>query len=387
MKYSKVLAIAAALFSSPLHAEEVKIGELHPITGPLSFFGLPMSRAMQLAVEQINTTGGIDVSGTKYTIGLLTGDTQANPTIGVAALKKLTAEGATYLVGPLHGAVAPALKPIVERDESLTLIVDGATPDGLPTGKNIFRNQTTVQGFTKPIITHAGDKKIKTIAFITDRYHTAQISSEEADIASFSAVGTEVVAREYMKLGDTDFSAQLTKIVAAKPESILFRTYPNEAALMTKQARQLGYEGTIIWVVLAPPATVLKNISSAEMEGVLNGYPPAAEDLAKLGEVNAKAFVEAYKAKFGDAPGELSALSYDAVYIIKAAIEKAGSIDNKVVNQVLAGIQLSEIPELVNVYKAQPDGRLFNNAGQADFQGVVHVWKDGHWVPLSAASN
>ena len=372
------LAISGFL---PAKAAELMIAEVHPITGPAAFYGLPMSQAIQLAVEQINASGGIKAGGEVYSLRLISGDTQGSPTIGVAALRKVLGEGAKYVIGPLSSGVAPALKPIIDSNPGVTQIIDGTIADGLLNGRNVFRNQTTIDGFNGPQLMIAKAKRYSSVALMTDRFHSGNMTSEAQFVSALEKQGNAVVDRQYFKLGDTDFSAQLTNIVAKKPEALMLRGYPNENALMTKQARQLGYRGQVIWAALAPPATVTKNISNAEMNGVLNGYPPEISDYIRMGRESARVVGDAFKKKFGTEPGELSALSYDAVFILKSAIEKAGSIQNEAVNAALFKLKLDELPKLVNMYEAHADGRLFNNQGQVLFPGTPHIWSDGKWLP------
>jgi branched-chain amino acid transport system substrate-binding protein len=378
-----MLAVAGALAIStlPVRAAELLVGEIHPITGPASFYGAPMSNAIKLAIKEINDAGGIKAGGESYTLTLLSGDDQGNPTTGVAALRKVIGDGAKYIFGTLASGVAPALKPVMDANPDVTQIVDGTLAPGIVNGKNIFRNQTTQLGYDAPIVDLVKFKKYKTVAVMTDRFHSGNMGNEQKIVDAMTANGAEVVAREYLKLNDTDFSAQLTNIAAKKPDAIVLRTYPNEAALITKQSRQLGYEGQIIWNALSPPATVLKNISDAEMNGILNGYAPEISDYVALGEANAIRMADAYKAMFNADPGELSALSYDAVYILKAAIEKAGSVENDKVNAALQQLKVADLPNLVNPYQAHPDGRLFDDEGEVIFTGTPHIWKDGRWHP------
>lgn len=378
-----LLAVAGTLTlaSLPARSAELLVGEIHPITGPASFYGAPMSNAIKLAIKEINDAGGIKAGGESYTLTLLSGDDQGNPTIGVAALRKVIGDGAKYIFGTLASGVAPALKPVMDANPGVTQIVDGSLAPGVVNGKNIFRNQTTQLGYDTPIVDLVKYKQYKTVAVMTDRFHSGNMGNEQKIVDAMTANGAEVVAREYLKLNDTDFSAQLTNIAAKKPDAIVLRTYPNEAALITKQSRQLGYEGQIIWNALSPPATVLKNISDAEMEGILNGYAPEISDYVALGEEKAIRMAEAYKAMFNSEPGELSALSYDAVQILKAAIEKADSVDNEKVNAALQQIKVSEVPSLVNPYEAHPDGRLFDDQGEVIFSGTPHIWKGGRWHP------
>lgn len=387
-KHSAFAVVTALLLSgAQSNSAELVIGEIHPLSGSASFYGLPMSEAIQLAVEEINEAGGVKVGGDSYKLLLVSGDDQGNATVGVAALRKIIGGGAKYIIGPLPSGVAPALKPIFDANPNVTQIIDGTIAEGLLNGKNVFRNQTTPDGFSLPSLRIAGAKKYERVALITDRLQVGYISREGDFIAKLKDQGNKVVAKEYMKLGDTDFSAQLTNIIAAKPNAILIRAYPNESALMTKQARRLGFEGQIIWSALAPPETVMKNISNEEMQGVLDGFPSEASDLAATGHEPAIKMAKAFRKKFGKGPGELSGLSYDAVYILKAGIEKAGSVENEKVNKALFSLKLDELTNLANIYEPYPDGRLFDDSGQALLPGAAHIWADGRWAPFNLGSN
>lgn len=376
------LSVCLAVGLSPVAAQEITIGDLHPITGPATFYGLPESRGIQLAAEQINAAGGVKVGDKTYKLKIMTEDDQASPTVGVAALRKLMSANVRYIIGPLSSGVAPALKPIIERSPNVTQIIDGVIADGMTNGKNIFRNQATVTGYNLAVTDLFAAKKFPTVAMMTDRFHAGFMGSQQQLSADLKKLGSNVVAEEYYKLNDTDFSAALTNLKGKNPAVLLIRGYPAEGALITKQARQLGYTGQVVWEMVSPPSTVLKNITAAEMEGVYNCIPPTTEDYIKLGDEKVKALEGAYKAKFNENPGELTILSYDAVHILKAAFEKAGSIENDAVNKALAQLKVDEIPALVTKYTPQPDGRLFDDMGQVNLRGVVSIWKGDSWEPV-----
>jgi branched-chain amino acid transport system substrate-binding protein len=188
-----------------------------------------------------------------------------------------------------------------------------------------------------------------------------------------------VVAQEFFKLRDTDFSAQMTNALAAQPDALIVRGYGDESTLITKAARQFGFKGPIIWQSQAPADTVLKNISAGEMQGVISMYPATAGEYAQRGSKTAAALVDAFRKKFNTVPGELSPFSYDAVFMLKAAIRKAGSVDNAAVNGALATLTAADVPELVNRYELGPGGRLFDDKGQVKVYGIAHVWKGNDW--------
>lgn len=375
-----------AFAAVPAAAQEIAIGDLHPITGPATFYGLPESRAIQLAAEQINAAGGVKVGDKTYRLKIVTEDDQASPTVGVAALRKLISADVRYIIGPLASGVAPALKPIIERNDKVTQLIDGSIADDLTNGKNIFRNQATVSGYNFAVTELFRERKFPSLAVMTDRFHAGFMGSQPKLAADLKALGANILGEEFYKLGDTDFSAALTNLKGKNPAVLLIRGYPAEGALITKQARQLGFNGQIIWEMVSPPSTVLKNITAAEMEGVFNAIPPTTEDYVKLGDPKAIALEAAYKAKFGEAPGELTILSYDAVHILKVAFEKARSLDNAAVNAALRELKVADIPALVTRYTPQPDGRLFDDKGQVDLRGVVSVWKGNGWQPLGKLS-
>ena len=377
------LSLAFGLAATAAQAEEILIGELHPLTGPASFYGIPESQGIQLAVDEINAAGGVKIGNQTHTLRLMAEDDQSNPTSAVAALKKLTTSDVRFIIGPLGSGVAPALFPIIDADENLTQIVDGTIAEGVTNGRNIFRNQANVGQYDLAVVDLFAARKFPTVAMMTDRFHAGFMGTQPALGEALTALGSKVVAEEHYKLGDTDFSAAMTKLASLKPEVLLIRGYPAEGALITKQARQLGFEGQVVWEMVSPPSTVLKNISAAEMEGVFNCIPPTTEDYIALGEEKAIAFEKAYQAKFGTNAGELSTLSYDAVYILKAAFEKAGSTENKAVNEALSQLRLDEVPQLISGYVAHEDGSLFNDMGQVNLRGAVSVWQGEGWKPVT----
>ena len=138
-KHLLAAAVAAAIAGQAGAAETVRIGELHPITGPASYYGLPESQAIRLAAEQINAGGGLDVGGETRMLEIVSGDTQASPTGGVAALRKLMADGVQIIIGPLSSGVAPALTPIIASAD-VVQIVDGSIAEGLTDARRMFRN-------------------------------------------------------------------------------------------------------------------------------------------------------------------------------------------------------------------------------------------------------
>ncbi|SEQ23656.1 amino acid/amide ABC transporter substrate-binding protein, HAAT family [Faunimonas pinastri] len=375
-------AIAALLAGgSTVQAEELVLGEIHPITGPASFYGLVMSQTLKMNAEQANAAGGIDIGGKKYQISIDTGDDQAQATKGVAAFRKLLADNVHFVIGPLASAVAPAIKPVIDARPDVLQIIDGSIADGVVNGKNSFRVQADADTYNDAAIDYLKSKGIKSSAILTDRGHQGFRMSEQRMMKSLKNAGVNIAAQEYFQMGDTDFSAQITKLAASQSEALILRGYPGEGALITKQAQQLGYKGQIVWEMGAPPSTVMKNIPATQMDGVVNCIPRMMADYIRLNVPNAIKVADAFHARYGKDAGENAAFSNDAFWILTTAMQKAGGVEPGKVAAVLKDLKVTDVPNLIIQYKPQENGLLFKN-GQAHPPSACQIWHGENWASL-----
>lgn len=368
---------ATAISTPSANAAELVIGELHPITGQASYYGIPMSRGMQLAIKQINDQGGLKIGDETYQVRLETGDDQATGVAGVAATRKLIANSVKYIIGPQSSPVASAVAPIM-KSADVVQIIDGSTAENIVNNVNTFRTTVTAGTYDDAVVKIADIRKSQTIALLTNRLAAGFMVTEKDLVAKLEKGSHKVVSQSYFKVGDTDFSAQITQIMQLKPDALFLRDAPVEDALITKQARQLGYKGDIVWEVNAPATTVVKNITDEDMNGVYNGIPPKTDYFVDRKTPAAMALREAYKAMFNADLGENSAISYDSANLLFVALQKAKSTDPKAVAEALKTVKVSEIPRLVTEFVPQKDGLLFEE-GQAKLPTLAQVWKDGAW--------
>lgn len=376
--------LGASIFTLPAGASaaELVIGELHPITGAASFYGVPMSRGIQLAVEGVNAKGGLQIGGQTLQVRLESGDDQASGVVGVAALKKLIAGGVKFVIGPQSSPVASAVKPIMESNRGVVQIVDGSTANGITNGRNSFRTTVTAGAYDDAVMKIANLQKYSSLVVMTNRLAEGFMASERDFVAALNDAGHKVLAQSYFKVGDTDFSAQVTQALALQPAALVLRDGPAEDAIITKTARQQGYKGEIVWEVNAPASTVIKNISDVDMDGVMNGLPPHTDDYVRDGIPNAVALAKAYRDRFAAEPGENTAISYDSANILFAAMRKAGSVDPAAVSKALTELTRADVPELVGAYEPQDDGHIFKS-GQTKLPTLVQTWHNGGWHVVS----
>ena len=169
-----------------------------------------------------------------------------------------------------------------------------------------------------------GAKKVAVMANSSDDYSDG---IAKAFVAKAQELGLEVVGDERYGADDTDFKTQLTKINAAGPDVIMFPDYYEKVALITNQARQIGFTGPMLgdgWdgvlTSLGENASVVDNcyFSCHYFIGdTVSRLPPA---------------ISGYRSLYNEDPTAFSAtLGYDSVYIMKAAIEKAGTTDKAAV--------------------------------------------------------
>ncbi|SEQ23799.1 amino acid/amide ABC transporter substrate-binding protein, HAAT family [Faunimonas pinastri] len=362
-------------------AADLVVGELHPITGQASYYGLPMSKGIQLAIQQVNAAGGLKVGNETYQLKLSTGDDQATGVAGVAALRKLIANGVHFIIGPQSSPVASAVSPIMKSHPDVLQIIDGSTANGIVNGRNTFRTTVTAGTYDDAVVKIAGMKTYKSVALLTNRLAAGFMETEGEIVKKLESAGHKVVDRSYFKVGDTDFSAQLTRVLSLNPDALYLRDAPVEDALITKQAKLLGYKGDIVWEVNAPATTVVKNIDDADMNGVLNGIPPKFDFYMKEGGPAAKALEGAYKQAYGSEPGENTGISYDSANILFTAMQKAGSVEPRAVAEALKNVKVADVPKLVTRFEPHEDGLLFKD-GQAHLPTLAQVWKDGDWRPI-----
>ena len=131
--------------------------------------------------------------------------------------------------------------------------------------------------------------------------------------------GSEIVLKEPHEIGTKDFTAVLTKVVALKPDLIFFPAYIAEGAPLVRQARELGYKGALMGTD-AMYTPELPSLAGSAADGV---YAPAFFHPGDT-RPEARAYVEAYRAKYSELPEAYGANSYDGANLIFEAIRKGG---------------------------------------------------------------
>lgn len=320
--------------------DSVKIGVIGPLSGSLATYGESTTNGIKLAIDEINAAGGV-LGGRKLeVIGYL--DDKGDSTEGANAFNKLVADGAKAILGSVTSGVTAGLATLADS-EGMLLLTPTATADTVTDGvKGVFRAcfRDSFQGeVAAKIAAKLGVKKVAILYASGDTYSSGLY---EAFKAAATTLGLEIVATESSSsTSDTDYTTQLTNIVASGAELIFAPYYYDSVGpYIVPQARAAGFTGYFIgadgWD--GTQNTMVEDKSLYNKCFYTNHYAP--DDPSEL----VQGFVTKYTETFGAASlTALAALGYDAAYMLKDAIEAAGTDDTAAIITALYGISFSGV--------------------------------------------
>ena len=318
-------------------AETIKIGALGPLTGSVAIYGISATNGLKLAVDEINANGGI--LGKQIELNLL--DEKGDSTEAVNAYNKLVDWGMVALIGDITSKPSVAVAEVAAQDGIPMITPTGTQLNITEAGSNIFRVCFTDPYQGEVLAKFTKDKLgAKTVAIISNNSSDYSDGVANAFAKEAEAQGIQVVAREGYSDGDKDFKAQLTKIAQQNPDVLFVPDYYEQDGLIAIQAREVGIKS----VIVGPDGWdgVVKTVdpsSYAAIEDVFFANHYSTKDSSE----KVQNFIKNYKEKYNDEPSAFSALSYDAAYILKAAIEKAGSTDKEAVAKAIKEIEFDGI--------------------------------------------
>lgn len=320
--------------------EEIKIGGVGPVSGEAATFGVSTREGDELAVEEWNAKGG--VLGKK--IRLIFEDDKGDPAEAATVYTKLIDQDKVVaIVGTVMSKCSLAGAPIAQAKGVPMISPTSTNPKVTEVGDYIFR-ACFIDPFQGTVganfaYNDLGVRKAGAIFDIGNDY-TKGLAEFFRD--QFLKLGGEIVGFESHPTGATDFKAQLTNIIKAGAELIYISDYYNDAGLIMKQARELGFKGYFLggdgW-----DSPKLFEIGGDAVEGGFFTNHFSKDD--QRPEV--QEFVKKYKEKFGHDPDALAALAYDAMNIMLTAIQNAGSTDGAKIKDALKNIKFNAVSGVI----------------------------------------
>src|SRR5271165_5566240 len=326
------LALALALALAPSFSAAtaaIKLGEVDPLTGGVSQFGIGCHRGFVLAFEQINAEGGI----LGQQIELVTEDDQSKPGQSATAVRKLiTQDKVLAILGDATSSATLEAAPIAQADKIPMITPTATNPRITKVGDFIFR-VCFLDEFQGRVLARFAREKLKAqrIFTLTDVKQDYSVDLLKFFKDEFTNLGGTIVGEQSYSTGDIDFRAQLTPIRGARPDAVYVPGYYQEVALIVKQGRQIGLTMPFIgcdgWANQA-----LIAIGGKAIDGCFftNHFSP--DDQAPV----VKSFVAKYQEKYGSLPDTFSALGYDAARLLADAIRRNGALNPQAVRDALA---------------------------------------------------
>lgn len=369
-----VMADAANTTGLAVTDTTVTVGQLHSATGTMAISETGAIQAERLAIEQINAQGG--VLGRQVKIIQEDGASDW-PTFAEKAKKLLEADKVAAVFGCWTSASRKAVLPIFEKDNGL--LYYPTFYEGLEQSKNVFyTGQEATQQILSALDWLAKEKGAKTFYLVGSDYIWPRTSMKIARKHIENVLHGEVVGEEYYPLGGTQFGSLTNKIKLKKPDVVFAAVVGGSNVAFYKQLKAAG-------ITSAKQTLLTLSVTEDEMLGIggenMAGFYSSMKYFQTLDNPNNKAFVEAFKAKYGkDAVvGDVTQAAYLGPWLWKMAVEKAGSFDVDKVVAASPGLELKTAPE--GYVKVHENHHLWSRSRIAQIQPdgtfkVVHESAD-----------
>jgi branched-chain amino acid transport system substrate-binding protein len=203
-----------------------------------------------------------------------------------------------------------------------------------------------------------GEEKLSKVGLLSGAGGYDQSCRKNAN-ESAARLNIKIVADEQHGTGDTDLTAQLTKIRAAGPDAVLYCGAGSAASIAAKNYKQLGMTQRLYMTVgVGSIAYVAGSEGAAEGTRVTGSALLAFKDLPASDPIYAttKMFVETYEGTFKEAASNFGGYAYDALMLAVAALKKAGSTDKEKVRDAIES--LHEFPGVTGIYTFSPTDHL-----------------------------
>jgi branched-chain amino acid transport system substrate-binding protein len=327
----------------------IKIGGQGAVSGAHADYGWQMMAGATLAIEQINAKGGI--LGRKLELKFM--DEELKPATAVKNARYLVTDwGADFLFGVDSSGSAMAVGPILPELDRLCFFSHAAThrlTEELVTDKKIqqiFRLAAPVYQDALAAWVFKDQPGIKRWAGINCDYEYGYVAWNlfKENIKKFRP-DVEFVAAAWAPFWTMDFSSHISAVMAEKPDAIFATPWAGEGVMLLRQALMLGVFDKVQawWQGMGGSVDILEGISNEvaadKFKGKLwataryiHNYPDTPEN---------KAFVEAFRTRWGKFPNYSAEVSYSSMYAIKAGVEKAQSLETAKVGAALEGMELS----------------------------------------------
>lgn len=314
-----VLGAAVWRSSHPKGGGPIVIGVSLPLTGDSADWGKSQQDGYELALAQVNGSGGVKGRPIK----LIYGDDEGLPNQGISVLQRfIDIDHIQALTGVANSSVALAYIPIITQKKLVFISSGASSPKLSGASKYFFRTWPSDIAEALAMAQYSRQKlgvSSVSILYINNDYG---VGLADPFANEFSSLGGRVLGRESFEQNATDMRAQLTKIKGQGPQAIYLAGDPPEMARCITQARQLGITTKFLSISTLNDKQVFAVVKSSDIEGTVitdASFDPNSD------RPEARAFVSAFRAKFNRDPGILANTAYDALMVLAHAMTEVGT--------------------------------------------------------------
>lgn len=327
LSLSTALVVASALTACG-GGGGIKVGAVLPMSGNTATFGEECYNGMVLAAEEINAQAQ---EGQKLELVLKDDKGDSNETAKLVE-QLAVVDGVAAIVGSV--ASTNSIKGgKIAQELGVPMMSPASTNVDVTKGRDYVSRLCFIDPLQGSVLARLSleDLGKKRAVVIIDRASDFSVGLAESFRETFTKGGGVIAGEESFTAGESDFSALITKVVAANPDVIFIPAYYAEIGAMLRQA---GDKWNTIPVVSGD------GLDSPDLFKLMGNYSGpiymSTHFASSDTDPRVQEFVKKYQAKFGKVPGSMAALGYDSAYFMWDAIKRAGGTDRKLIKDAIA---------------------------------------------------
>jgi branched-chain amino acid transport system substrate-binding protein len=316
----------------------IRVGQIVSLTGNYSPLGSENKKSVELAVAQVNRTGG--VLGRQ--IEVVVKDDKSQPDQSVLAFNDLRGDDVSAVIGSPFSNSALATIPLVDREEIPYLSLTPADEQVDPVHPYVFVVPATSGTYAERILQYLEATGVSTVAVAHDTRSSYAVAGHKGMVEKASEHGIKVVADEEFQTDATEFGAVFGHVRSSKAQALVVWATGAPAVALTKQYASAGLDIPLVMtgaqaskLFLDPVGSAAEGVVVASSIGVVGPELPDGQQKTAIDELTT-AFSDAH----GYPPPQFAQDGWSAVQLLVAAIDKAGSTEPEAIRNALEGLRL-----------------------------------------------
>ena len=357
-----VIIVGIIIYPTKKEPEVIKIGAILPLTGPAAFYGEWGRKGMDLAIDEINSSGGIN----NKKLAILYGDSKNDMKEGISWANKMMMSEIPVIISAMTG-VSFSIIPIVEKHKRVLFMTIVTHPEAANKSEWAFRHYINKGKAAQKMANFAyytlNLRKIG-ILYINDE---GGLGEKESFKTEFEKLGGKIVGEESFEKNANDLRPQLLKIANLKPEAIYFSGYGKIYGIGIRQIKELKIQAKVL-ASYEPLYKTTQEFAGDALEDVIFTSPYFEEENSQT-----QKFMEQYTARYGERPEIDAAFGYDVIMLI-AKVLKEGTNDPEAIKNNL--LKIKDYPGVVGKISVLPNG-------DTEIPIVIRTFKDGKIITIS----